>query len=192
MKLLREYIRELLTESVDPKVMELIDRMEENGWMIRIRRDNVILFDPEALQIHGKIRWDTPEEYAAENYGQCFNANMIGSSHAESGLGPILYDVAIELAGDRGLMSDRYSVSHEATAVWDYYMKNRSDVQFKQLDNKDNELTHRYHDNCDQEVSREDLAHRDKRWIPSSLSKVYFKYGTPVIDELRKRGMIKE
>ena len=192
MILLREYIRELLTESIDPKIMELIDRMEEKGWMIRMRRDSVILFDPKAIKIYGKVRWDSPEDYESDDYGKCFGANMIGSSEAASGLGPILYDVAIEIAGNRGLMSDRYSVSHEATAVWDYYMKNRSDVQFKQLDNKNNELTPEYDDNCDQKVSERDPAYMNDGWDFSALSKVYFKNGTPVIDELRKRGMIKE
>ena len=32
MKLLREYIRELLTESIDPKIMSMIDRAEEAGF----------------------------------------------------------------------------------------------------------------------------------------------------------------
>lgn len=189
--LLREYIRELLTESINPKIMELIDRMEEKGWMIRVRRDSVTLFDPKTLKIYGKIGWDLPGDYESD-YGECFSANMIVSSEADSGLGPILYDVAIEIAGNRGLMSDRYSVSNEATAVWDYYMKNRSDVQFKQLDNQNNELTPEYDDNCDQKVSERDPGEGSEGWDSSALSKVYFKNGTPVIDELRKRGMIKE
>ena len=49
MNLLREYIRELLTESIDPKMMELIDRLEEKGWKIKLMKDRVILLNPAGL-----------------------------------------------------------------------------------------------------------------------------------------------
>ncbi len=191
MNLLREYIRSLLTESVDPKIMEIIDRLEENGWKIKLTNDRAILIDPVAVKVHGSIRWDTHDEYEAEGYGWCHNANLVGSSNAVSGFGPILYDVAIEVSGDSGLMSDRYSVSPDATGIWDYYMRNRSDVQVKQLDNKENILTPRDHDNCNQDVSTLDVGTKIKHgWAESSLSKVYYKYGTPVMDELERRGLL--
>ena len=205
MNLLREYIRELLTESVDPKIMEIIDRLEENGWKIKLTNDRAILIDPVAVKVHGSIRWDTHDEYEAEGYGWCHNANLVGSSNAVSGFGPILYDVAIEVSGDSGLMSDRHSVSSAATGVWNYYMRNRSDVQVKQLDNKENKLTPRDYDNCDQRVSLKDVGaglggansllddieeDNYEKWPESSLSKVYYKYGTPVIDELERRGLL--
>ena len=43
-------------------------------------------------------------------------------------------------------------------------------------------------DNCDQNVSIGDAGRDD--WPESPLSKVYSKAGTPVIDELRNRGML--
>ena len=47
MNLLREYIREiLLTESVDPKIMSMIDKLEANGGYAEIFPDRVILFQP--------------------------------------------------------------------------------------------------------------------------------------------------
>ena len=55
MKLLREYIRELLTESVDSKMMELIDRLEEKGWKIKLMKDAAILIDPVAVNTRGTI-----------------------------------------------------------------------------------------------------------------------------------------
>lgn len=205
MKILREYIRELLTESVDPKMADLINRLEKKGWKIKLRRDRAILFDPVAVKIHGVVRWDTPKEYEAEGYGSCHNANLVGSSRATGGFGPILYDVAIEVSGNSGLMSDRHSVSPDAAGVWDYYMRNRSDVQVKQLDNKENKLTSIDDDNCDQRVSLRNVGagigsansflddteedNYDK-WPESSLSKVYYKSGTPVMDELEKRGLL--
>ena len=191
MNLLREYIRELLTESIDPKIMKLIDRVEENGWKIKVRGDRAILLDPVSVKVHGSLRWDTPEEYGAEGYGSCHGANLVGSSSAVSGFGPILYDVAIEMSGGSGLMSDRYSVSPDATGVWDYYMRNRPDVQVVQMDNKKNLLTPGDGDNCDQEVSTLDVGTRMKHgWVESSLSKVYKKAGTPVMDELERRGLL--
>ena len=48
------------------------------------------------------------------------------SDYAGKGLGPLLYDIAIEASG--GLMADRTSVSGEAEAVWDKYMSSRPDV----------------------------------------------------------------
>ena len=36
MKLLREYIRELLTESIDPRIMKQIDKAEEMGCKVVI------------------------------------------------------------------------------------------------------------------------------------------------------------
>ena len=211
MNLLREYIRELLTESVDSKMMELIDRLEKNGWKIKLMKDRAILFNPAGLGKpdvkvnQGTIGWATPDEVEQENYGWCHSANMVQSSYAAGGFGPILYDVAIEASGDAGLIPDRHSVSTAATGVWNYYMRNRSDVQVKQLDNKENKLTPRDYDNCDQRVSLKDVGaglggtnsflddteeDNYEKWPESSLSKVYYKYGTPVIDELERRGLL--
>lgn len=205
MKLLREYIRELLTESIDPKMMELIDRLEEKGWKVKLMKDRAILIDPVAVKTRGTIGWMTPEEYEYENYGPCLGANLVHSVYAAGGFGPVLYDVALEAAGDSGLTSDRFSVSKEAVGVWNYYMRNRSDVQVKQMDNKKNFLTPGDDDNCGQRPALKDVGagigsansllddtaedNYDK-WPESSLSKVYYKPGAPVIDELERRGLL--
>jgi hypothetical protein len=84
-------------------------------------------------------------------------------------------------------------------------MRNRSDVQVKQMDNKKNLLTPGDDDNCDQRPALKDVGagigsansllddtaedNYDK-WPESSLSKVYYKSGTPVIDELERRGLL--
>ena len=68
-----------------------------------------------------------------------------------SGWGPLLYDVAIEVAGARGLTADRESLSQDAYDVWLYYMNSRPDVQKIQLDTLDNELTPDDADNCSTE-----------------------------------------
>jgi hypothetical protein len=50
-------------------------------------------------------------------------------SQAAPGWGPLLYDLAIEVASEfaGGLMSDRFSVSSDAARVWSYYLQ-RPDV----------------------------------------------------------------
>jgi hypothetical protein len=49
--------------------------------------------------------------------------------------GPIAYDIAIELSTKLGmpLVSDRAKVSDHAFKVWDYYLRERSDVQAVEL-----------------------------------------------------------
>ena len=91
-------------------------------------------------------------------------------------------------------MSDRSSVSPAATTVWDYYSNSRPDVKVDQLDILDDYLEPQLtpndrSDDCDQ---RQAYNNDEHRWHTSSLSKKISKLGTPVIDELRKRGMIKE
>ena len=85
------------------------------------------------LDHYGEVSLYPPDDY----HGNCSGAWMVGSSEAMKGWGPFLYDVAIEYATLRGngLMPDREMVSGEAKRVWDYYLKNRSDVTAHQLDN---------------------------------------------------------
>ena len=83
---------------------------------------------------------------------------------------------------------DRGTVSSEARRVWQYYDERRPDVFKDQLDNMFNKLTPEEQDNCeDESVMADDdaLGHTS-----SSLSRVYRKAGTPVIDKLKEMGMI--
>ena len=54
---------------------------------------------------------------------------VITSVNAADGYGPLLYDVAMEVAGTDGLKPDTDNVSDEASAVWKYYDTSRSDVE---------------------------------------------------------------
>ena len=45
---------------------------------------------------------------------------------APDGAGPLMYDIAMELAGDRGIMSDRMATSDDAAKVWEYYLDKRA------------------------------------------------------------------
>ena len=99
-----------------------------------------------------------------------------------------MYDVAIEWAtenGGKGLTPDRTRVSLDALRVWDFYLKNRSDVPNSQLDNLKNKLTPRNkQDNCNQTAAVK-AAGRD--WHNSSLSKRYTK-DPDTLRQLRDTG----
>ena len=183
MNLLREYIRELLKESVDPKIMSMIDRLEADGGYVRISKNAArVIIDGHNVAF---VQFETP---GAWSKGECSGAKIVSYSEAERSYGPLAYDIAIEATG--GLAPDRKEVSGDARSVWAYYEKNRPDVAATQLDDQNNMLTPDDGDNCDQKSAMLDAEsyHFDR----SPLSKVYRKSGTPVIDELRKRGMLKE
>lgn len=206
--LLREYIRELLAESVDPKIMSMIDKAEFDGLKITVSNHvedgEVKLVRPErkgiqagwregrgpdAVRVMGSVRFmKTSEDFD----GPCLQSYQVAGSRVDLGYGPLLYDVAIELTG--GLTADRTSVSGEAEAVWDYYSKNRSDVEVVQLDIPDDYFLPQLtpddpNDDCSQ-VPAYDQYGED--WHKSGLSKLIKKGGTPVIDELRARDMLVE
>ena len=189
MKLLREYIRELLTESaVHPKIMSMIDRLEdEEGGKVKIHRYQVLVKDRQ-MKTLAQVSFD-PD---GGMYGKCLGAGIVSFSEAEGGYGPLAYDIAIEATG--GLAPDRTEVSAEAEAVWSRYMTSRADVTVDQLDIMADYLEPQLtpndeSDDCEQAPAHDTL--KDK-WHTSPLSKKYSKSGTPVIDELRKRGMLVE
>jgi predicted nucleotidyltransferase len=54
---------------------------------------------------------------------------VVTSVNAADGYGPLLYDVAMDLAGKDGLKPDVDNVSDEAAGVWKHYDTQRSDVE---------------------------------------------------------------
>ncbi len=187
MRILREYIRRLLTEStIDPKIMGMIDRAEKYGLYVDITSNSVIVYDGHNTdKPRAKVNFERDT-----SFGPCLSGAYVTYAKAEGGFGPLAYDVAIEATG--GLMSDRTEVSADAAAVWDYYSNNRPDVKVDQLDilkdYEEEQLTpDDKSDDCDQ-VPAYDRLRSD--WHTSSLSKKISKMGTPVIDELRNRGML--
>ena len=205
---LRKYIRQiLLAESIDSKIMSMIDRAEKAGFRALIRSGYVAVYDP-SIDVSGyedgyvgfknslaRVSW---HKLPGSGAFKCSGARRVIISSAEDfGMGPLAYDIAIEATG--GLMPDRIEVSDEARAVWDYYLNSRSDVQSFQLDNELDSLTPGLEDdNCLQKSARVVSGQRevpsareaDDSWAKSALSKMYKKSGTPVIDELRRRNML--
>lgn len=188
MNLLREYIRDLLTESaaIDPKIMKMIEKATQFGLFVFVR-PNAVTIESQSGNVYAEVNWD---DY--EDYGPCLNGSYVQGANAQDGFGPLAYDVAIEVTG--GLMSDRTEVSDEAERVWDYYLNNRPDVQSQQLDIMPDygvpQLTPGNRgDDCDQIPAH---GKYEEDWHKSSLSKKFYKQGTPVMDELRRRGLLEE
>ena len=79
---------------------------------------------------------------APRNYGECNDVFIVSNTfQTTDGWGPLLYDVAMEIATvlGGGLTSSRTMVSSKAKPVWDFYQDRRSDVKKDQLDVKGDE-----------------------------------------------------
>jgi hypothetical protein len=192
MKLLHEYIRELLTEAAKgpadlPNNVSVViadkgnrarifyameDSLNPGEW-IKARRHDV--------GVNGTIMVGT----ADKSTGPCGDAWEVMGSEAMQGWGPMLYDVAMEYATQNGggLISDRKAVSPHARNVWDYYMSNRGDVTGIQLDNLSNTLTPEEEDNCNQHIAsytNQNNMPKIVDWQTSPLSKRYTKPPTTI------------
>lgn len=178
MKHLRQYIRQILLTEAMKTPADLPD-------------DVVIVIDPlpDVVVVSYAMANDPSDTFSepsgsitiypteSNREGECGNAWVVGGSDADDGWGPLLYDVAIEWATQNGggLISDRGSVSDDAQGVWNYYMRNRSDVTAHQLDDLDNSLTPEEEDNCDQDIGRGTVTGLYDTWVDSALSKRYTK-----------------
>ena len=174
MKLLREYIRVLLTEAAkgpadlpDNVVVAVIDQREHQKFMYMVEKEGP----------HGTTKWERATPSNSELHGKvalmkpdhpCGGAWEVIMSGASQGWGPMLYDVAMEWASQNGggLVSDRSHVSPSAREVWNYYLSNRSDVQSVQLDDLQNTITPEEEDNCEQHAS---TVGRSSAGIPKSV-----------------------
>ena len=133
---------------------------------------------------------------STESDDPCSGAWQIDGAESKiNGLGPLLYDLMIDLIHPRPLMSDRAEVTPDARRVWDYYLDRRSDIESMQLDDLRNTLTPVEDDNCEQssaQIWSDDSFGDEDSWPDSSLSKAYRRRdgGTPVLDELQELGII--
>ncbi len=149
MKLLRETIRRLILESacdsINDKVAAAINQIVIQKCIIKIENDGDDMFiaiigqdgsNFEAIIELGDT-WAGP--ISSEN-APCHGAWIVLWSSVNSldgrgkGVGALLYDIAIETAGSRGLTSDRDSVSDDAFPMWNYYYNNPSIYDKKLID----------------------------------------------------------
>lgn len=205
MNLLREYIRELLKEAAMG-----VDALVANDTYITIDKEGLTDYnvyysdakgnpkDGRVSDVHGEVTIMRPDK----GTGPCGEALNVVYAGTASGWGPMLYDVAMEVATEvgGGLTPDRSSVSNAAQNVWSYYFNDRGDVQSHQLDLTDEEA--RFYtdlglskltpdieeDDCLQ--SKSIRAYEDK-WDQAPLSKRYTKAPT-TMNALRAAGRLVE
>ena len=208
MKLLREYIKDLLIEAaygvwnLGEKVIVLHDRGDTFSVSLHAKKigGEKPFYDKK----------DMLGTFEARKFGDCSGAYEVRWVEAPKGWGPLLYDVGMEYASSKGggLVSDRISVTPSAAHVWDYYYNDRDDVDYEQLDDWQGRLTpNDESDDCNQELvytGVHDTMRKswdfeegdDESWekvgrpllMRSPLSKVYRWEGYSVIDDLRKAG----
>ena len=134
--------------------------------------------------------------------GDCSDAYGIDHSETASGWGPLLYDVAMEWASKNGtgLTSDRGSVSKDAYNVWNYYLRNRPDVESVPLDIRNSgyeKITpDDESDDCEQAISvswaRKTDSDPDPGWSAQPTAYLYRVSGTPTMDALEASGQLLE
>ena len=197
MKLLREYIRELLSEGAKG-IADLPSDSHIRIWSLG-GDINIQFTDAAGNQYtDGILRGLVVIRHPDRSLGPCGGAMIVGWSSVQKGWGPLLYDIAIEYATQNanGLIADRDAVSPDALKVWDYYLNNRGDVKVHQLDNLEGDLTPGVkEDDCNQNIvdikSKIKDDGTDPPWSAHPLSKRYTK--SPItINALRKAGRLIE
>ena len=193
MKLIMENWRKYLSE--EEKGMKTAKNfLEELTMYVVIEKDDAdngsILIYYADNEKGGFVGWSSEitgevriEPVQLKDKYPCDNGFMVAYSDATNKWGPLLYDVAMECATlmGNGLMADRTEVSDEAYAVWDYYLKNRSDVIKSQTDSEEGELTpDNKQDDCLQNSTYDHLAKSDGDWVDNPLSKLYTKEPTTI------------
>lgn len=137
--------------------------------------------------------------------GPCLGSHVVQLTRStRSGWGPLLYDVAMEVASQRGsgLTPDRFDVSSDALRVWDIYDNSRPDVQSRQLDISldateldDDELELAAETQITPEDPSDDCGQNpawgeeDEEWAQSPLSRTYSK-GTAALARLEAEGLL--
>ena len=173
---------------------------------------------PKNMKVDSVLNRASIGLFSASRVADCLNGFITSWAHVDeegAGFGPMLYDIAMEIATAEGggLLSDRRNVSAEAFAVWAYYADKRQDVIAHQLDDDKGRLTPDIEaDDCWQEIAY-DHQSQDSWWTPyseeeeedipwdpygkevllkSPLSKLYKSVGSPTIDYLKSSGKWEE
>jgi len=121
----------------------------------------------------------------------CGGAWEVYQAMAANGYGPLIYDIAMEVASMKGsgLVADRRMVSKDAQDVWDFYLRNRSqysqsgagDIDVFQCDDTKNTLTPDDWDNMSQRIPKNMIGYDGIYWAMSPLSKRYSKSNTTIM-----------
>jgi len=209
MKLILENWRKYLKESMDPRIQRQVDAVLANpGLGISIHRMEERVEFHYVRMVNGReqgsfpgvwgeviIRKAETDQTLSFFEGHCYNGWIIASTVAGKGWGPLLYELALEYASHSlkggGLTSDRYAI-----AVWDKYMA-RPDVDQLQMDvvspdEFDPPLTQLTPDDPEDDCAQFQAVELggSEGWADTSLSKMYHKPNTEVMDALEAAGRI--
>lgn len=190
-KIVRKEIRKSLISEAMTKAGEL---KKEDGWRVEISyldRPGFIVRIKKNDETYGEIS-------TKKTKSKCLNALYVYTvESSKRGLGPLLYDIAIELATEQGksLTASRESVSMDALSVWEKYADSRSgEFDVGQLDSDPGILTPEDPaDDCDypKMVSMRKSPALSKDYLVSDpLSKTYSSRGTPTLKTLRDAGIL--
>ena len=191
---LKQLIKEVMTEGAKgpadiPDGVHVHAEKTGEGYVITYRTDEGKSPRKE-FGFKGTIVMEEPQ--LADEY-PCSNALMVSWSSASHGFGPLLYDVAMEIATLEagGLVSDRTQVSDYnidgspggAQEIWKYYLKRRTgrisgDVAATQLDDEDDSFKNGTEDDCVQNISRATITGLYDDFTDSPMSKLYKKQPT--------------
>lgn len=138
MLLLEKYIRELLFIN---EVRKGISDLPE-GYHVKIEdRGRMVFF---RLVPNEDVENPIRAHLTLDKVGDAYEVVMVDTM---SGWGPFMYDLAMEYGtlNGRGIMSDRMVTSKHAKKVWNFYHKNREDVQHSRISPEDEEKWEREH-----------------------------------------------
>jgi len=203
MKLLRETIRRLILESacdqVNNKIFHAIEELKHHDLKVKITNDGYDMW--VAIQAPDGAEVGYLEAMGSSSY-DCHNSFIISQTDVQvpykgnSGFGALLYDIALESAGDDGLSADRFKVSDDAIRMWNYFYRS-SDYIKKPFDNEDGEFTPgNESDDCEAESYLDHGGNwrgDDQEYFQSHpLNNVYYKANKsqPTISCLRENGLI--
>jgi len=218
MKLIMENWKRFLNEGIHPKIQKQINKLlelQDVGIVIRnlgletvfsYMRISKSLTRTELTNYKGPGHgfMEITEAMPAGKDGKCLGGYIVRKIYVDetAGMGPLLYEVALEWASKRspGLAPDRSIVSAAAQPVWDIYAS-RDDVFMRQMDADfidefDPPLVQLTSDDPDDdcyqaksvEVAGSETDPTGKTgWVSSPLSKMYYKKNTAVMDALGDR-----
>lgn len=216
-------IRQLIREMILAEAAWTPEVLADDNYRIVVRnryktgQKIINLVDSASDGVLGHVTISKPNDYD----GECAGAWVVNEAEVPeslSGAGPLLYDVAMEVAGADGLTADRSTVSPAARRVWDFYLNRRPDVTSLPLDDLFGTITPMDpYDDCRQSASYDKEDYDDDGnppdidWEPgdvtlkkkyrgpnarmsfrsSPLSRVYKKTGRPTIERLQSLGLIR-
>lgn len=192
MVFIRAKIRKLLIEAfcknVNSTISNAIDivkakgyyfyvfQNDENGILITLK-DNHVKYGERNVGMLKLVRKLPDIDLNTTHRKYCNNSYIAGSARIydrelrNSGVGALLYDVALELAGDNGVSGDRYGVSEYAIRMYKYFY-NSPDYDKKYLD--PNKETRKKEDDCPSDSIK---GHTNIPFLPH---KKYSQWGHPL------------